>query len=137
MNHAPNPAIVAAALHRVFDASPHAFNSFELWMDIAVEAALQLVHPEPAPPQWLPLHLMYRKDRTDGMFHTTTRVLKVTTGPLAGGTYNDLESAALAVVTRYPGNLHTAAPVDLPTWKLDRAGYAPDSQPQAHPASAS
>ncbi|MGY1876388.1 hypothetical protein [Nocardia gipuzkoensis] len=138
------PAVVAAALHRVFACSPHAADSLELWLAVTAEATRRLSAPaEPAASPWLPVFTAYRAQRTDAEYHTGTAAVRITTGPLTGITYTDPDSAARAVVTAYP----TPAPdIDLdgdgvvelltlvPTWRLRVTNDpGPHAQPAATP----
>ncbi|MGW0252494.1 hypothetical protein ACWDYH_38305 [Nocardia goodfellowii] len=92
-------AIVAAALHRVFANSPHAFDSVELWMAISAEAQRQLSEPLlPVMMPWLPVFLHYRQTRSEGEFFPYTGSVRILTGPLAGITYTDLRDAAHAIL---------------------------------------
>ncbi len=132
MSIVSNTVVVAAAVHHVFRRAAHAPDSLELGLVLAIadQAARQLQRPAPgAPSPWLQVFLVYRKDRTDARYHTATGMLEITTGPLAKVTYRDLESAALAVVTRSRGNARSGVPVaDLPTWRLDCADHGPHAR---------
>ncbi|MFD3430750.1 hypothetical protein [Nocardia fluminea] len=98
-----NSACIAAELHKVFINSPHAADSVELWLAVAAEAERQLgVHiPAPLVP-WVPIFVRYRLWRTEGEFFPFTGSTRITTGPLTGTTYTDLDHAAHAVVGATP-----------------------------------
>ncbi|MFX0578829.1 hypothetical protein [Nocardia nepalensis] len=145
MNDISFPAVVAAALHRVFASSPHAPDSLEMWLAVTAEATHQLTTPgEPVASQWLAVFAYYRRERIGAEYHPVTAAVRVTTGPLTGVTYIDPDSAARAIVTAYS----TPAPdveddgddtVELmtlvPTWRLDvDHAPAPHAQPAVPPA---
>ncbi|WP_328397879.1 hypothetical protein [Nocardia sp. NBC_00416] len=141
------PADVAAALHRVFASSPHAADSLELWLAVTAEAARHLTAPPESgsPAQWLPVFIAYRRIRTDAEYHTTTAAVRITTGPLAGITYTDPDSAARAVATVAPrmapdsagdgGGDDAVEMLNLvPTWRLPMAAdSAAGTQPAVSP----
>ena len=118
-------AAVAVALHEMFDASAHAADSFELWVVIAGEAARRLA-ADTAPPQWIAVFTVYRKLRTDALFHPGTGRVEIASGSLAGTTYRDFDRAARAVVTHHPLAEHLSGGAELPTWRLDGVGHLPE-----------
>ncbi|WP_040837213.1 hypothetical protein [Nocardia brevicatena] len=140
------PADVAAALHRVFASSPHAADSLELWLAVTAEAARHLTAPpeSDSSAQWLPVFLAYRRMRTDAEYHTGTAAVRITTGPLAGITYTDPDSAARAVATVAPLPAPDSAGDEdgegvemlnlVPTWRLPiTADPAAQTQPAVSP----
>ncbi|WP_433754706.1 hypothetical protein [Nocardia sp. CA-135398] len=151
MNDISVPAVVAAALHRVFASSPHAPDSLEMWLAVTAEATHQLTTPgEPVASQWLPVFAYYRRERIGAEYHPVTAAVRVTTGPLTGVTYIDPDSACRAIVTTY-SNPAPAPEVEadgdgdgddmvelmtlVPTWRLDvDDAPAPHAQPAVPPA---
>ncbi|WP_067667105.1 hypothetical protein [Nocardia miyunensis] len=128
-SHQVVEAVVAAALHRVFASAPHAADSLEMWLEVTAEAVAQLRDPVEAP-QWMPVFLVFRKQRTEARFYLDTALVHITSGPLTGTIHADLDAAAVAVVNDYHGYYITLLD-SLPTWRFP---HNPD--PKATPRAA-
>ncbi|GEM29538.1 hypothetical protein NN3_05450 [Nocardia neocaledoniensis NBRC 108232] len=99
MYSTPTPAILGAALYRVFADSSQAPDGLELWISIAETAVRELQMPVLASlVPWVPIALRYEQVRTDGEFFPHSGAVRVMTGPLTGTLYGDLETAAREVV---------------------------------------
>ncbi|MEV0538414.1 hypothetical protein [Nocardia salmonicida] len=95
----PTPSILASALYKVYAKSRQAPDTLALWLDIAAEAARELDQPvQPALVPWVPVVLRYQLNRIEGEFFPYTGTVRIMSGPLAGTSYADAHSAALAVV---------------------------------------
>ncbi|MGS2809272.1 MULTISPECIES: hypothetical protein [Nocardia] len=99
MYSTPTPAILGAALYRVYADSSHAPDSLELWIAIAETAVRELQMPVLASlVPWVPIALRYEQVTTDGEFFPHSGAVRVMSGPLTGTLYGDLETAAREVV---------------------------------------
>ncbi|MEV6363164.1 hypothetical protein [Nocardia asteroides] len=108
MYSTPTPAILGAALYRVYADSSQAPDSLELWIDIADTAMNELQMPVAAALiPWVPIALHYRKVTTDGEFFPHTGAVRIMTGPLTGTLYSDLDTATREVVAAIMDHLPT------------------------------
>ncbi|MFD6221230.1 hypothetical protein [Nocardia asteroides] len=99
MYSTPTPAILGAALYRVYADSSQAPDGLELWISIAETAVRELQMPVLASlVPWVPIALRYEQVTTDGEFFPHSGAVRVMSGPLTGTLYGDLETAAREVV---------------------------------------
>ncbi|MEG8179287.1 hypothetical protein GZH49_12185 [Nocardia terpenica] len=106
-------AMLAAALHDVFDTCGHGPDNVETWFAIAAAATRWLTR-SPQQGSRLPIFAIHRNQRTDAEYDPITGTVHITTGPLAGTHYPSQAHARHAITTHADTEGSR-----LPAWRMD------------------